>query len=134
MKTCPKCCKEFPQSNFYKDRVRSDGLSRICKPCSNNKTKKYYTNNREKVRAKRRIYEMRYYYGMEFEHYQKLSDKQNGVCAICGGNPENWLAIDHDHKTGQIRGLLCRTCNSALGLFKDDPTVLDKAAQYLRTI
>jgi hypothetical protein len=55
---------------------------------------------------------------------------QRGVCAICGEAIE--LHCDHSRRTGKTRGLLCRTCNAALGMFKDSPTRLKRALCYLR--
>ena len=61
-----------------------------------------------------------------------MHDAQGGLCAICGRKqPEKWLAVDHDHETGVIRGLLCSRCNSGLGQFKDNPDRLRLAADYL---
>ncbi len=67
--------------------------------------------------------------------YEELFKEQDGVCAICK-QPEQskrykTLCVDHNHDTEQIRGLLCSTCNRALGLFKDSKEVLNKAIQYL---
>jgi Recombination endonuclease VII len=64
----------------------------------------------------------------------ELFERQNGTCAICGR--EEWekvkvLGVDHDHKTGRVRGLLCTDCNMGLGKFKDDPALLRKAIKYL---
>jgi hypothetical protein len=57
---------------------------------------------------------------------------QSGVCAICGGgNGDRRLAIDHDHMTGRVRGLLCSACNRAIGLLRDSPDRFTKAATYL---
>lgn len=75
-------------------------------------------------------------YGINSEDYSKIYKKQNGLCLICQ-KPEadiygNLLAIDHDHKTGKVRGLLCRKCNSALGLLKDDINNIKRAVSYLR--
>lgn len=69
---------------------------------------------------------------------ESLYASSNGVCQICGkpqtgfknGGQKN-LAIDHCHKTGKVRGLLCTKCNTALGKFNDDPSLLRKAAEYL---
>lgn len=67
-----------------------------------------------------------------------MHEEQNGLCAICG-NPEKafmktkvmYLAIDHNHKTGEIRGLLCTNCNNGLGRFKDNIDLLNKAIAYI---
>lgn len=79
-------------------------------------------------------------YGMTLDDYEKKFNDQNGVCDICG-RPEvsidkrnktvRALAVDHCHKTGKVRALLCQKCNTALGKFNDDPQLLRKAAEYL---
>jgi hypothetical protein len=68
-------------------------------------------------------------YGIEPEVYDAILIEQNGRCAICFKNAD--LHIDHDHKTGKPRGLLCGSCNRGLGLFQDDPAVLQLALYYL---
>lgn len=71
-------------------------------------------------------------HGLTLQDYQQMLDAQNGVCAICGREPgKNKLAIDHDHKTGIIRGLLCFRCNYGLGWFQDDLTRIYKAIAHL---
>lgn len=77
-------------------------------------------------------------FGLSLEQYKEMHDRQNGKCAICN-NPETQmrsgkikaLAVDHDHKTGAIRGLLCSDCNTGIGKLKDDPKVIQSAIQYL---
>lgn len=74
-------------------------------------------------------------YGITVEDYNRLLGEQRGLCAICM-QPETRpnrerLCIDHCHKTGKIRGLLCQKCNSALGYMKDDPATLQRAITYL---
>lgn len=84
-----------------------------------------------KVRGDKRHLERKF--GITVEQYETLFHQQNGTCAICLSAPtlERRLAVDHCHKTKIIRGLLCFSCNSALGHFKDDPNILRKAAVYL---
>lgn len=87
----------------------------------------------------RRELEFKRYYNISFADYQRLHAAQNGLCAICD-KPESsvhngkvrWLAVDHCHTTAVVRGLLCMNCNSAIGRLGDDPTMLEKAAAYLR--
>lgn len=73
--------------------------------------------------------------------YDKMLEAQGGGCAICGRKPSRTivgkqirtrLALDHNHATGEVRGLLCRTCNVSLGMFGDRPELLEAAAKYLR--
>lgn len=66
--------------------------------------------------------------------YDEMLERQGGVCAICGAppTPKAQLCIDHCHDSGKIRGLLCFSCNFAIGLLKDDRSRLEKAIQYLK--
>lgn len=73
-------------------------------------------------------------YGISIHDYEAMLHAQGGVCAICGAAPKKKpLVVDHDHKTGKVRGLLCNGCNSGIGHFRDDITALDAAATYLRS-
>jgi hypothetical protein len=77
-------------------------------------------------------------FGITLEEYDRRLEEQNFGCAICG-QPETStykgtvrrLAVDHDHETGEIRGLLCGSCNSGIGLLKEDPEILLAAVDYL---
>jgi len=83
---------------------------------------KYYkTSNRRKN------------YNLEPHEYDKLIQDANNLCMICKSPPgRKSLNIDHDHKTGKVRGLLCHGCNTAIGLMKDDVNILTKAIKYLK--
>lgn len=71
-------------------------------------------------------------YGLSAEQYYAMSEAQDGVCWICSGaDKKKALSVDHDHKTGKIRGLLCTKCNVALSAFKDDIRLLFRAVTYL---
>jgi hypothetical protein len=77
-------------------------------------------------------------YGLSREDYELLESEQEGLCAICQKSPVgrgkmNFLVVDHCHTAGHIRGLLCGNCNIAIGLFEDDPGILESAIAYLRT-
>lgn len=79
-------------------------------------------------------------YGLTEVDYDRMLASQGGCCAICGANvpgknrgstrPDSFC-VDHDHRTGKVRALLCRGCNSGLGHLKDDPALLRRAADYL---
>ena len=73
--------------------------------------------------------------GIDFtvKKYRAMLDKQGGVCAICLDPPRGkWLAVDHNHHTGVIRGLLCDYCNRRLLIVRNTPDVLERAVAYLR--
>lgn len=95
---------------------------------------------REANRDWQRDYLLRRNYGISLNDYNELVITQCGACAICGdvpceepdaGRNQMRLHVDHDHKTGEIRGLLCSDCNRGIGFFKDDPEMLKRAAHYL---
>jgi hypothetical protein len=76
-----------------------------------------------------RKYALKYSYRLTPQEYQKLVDNQNGQCAICKEITK--LVVDHNHISGEIRGLLCHLCNTGLGLFKDDSNRLKGAIKYM---
>ncbi len=74
---------------------------------------------------------LRYTYGLGLEDFHGLAARQFGQCAICG-NDEVKLVVDHSHDTGQVRGLLCKLCNSGISFLQDSPTIMENAAKYIR--
>lgn len=128
---CVKCGEIKPlEEGFYRNPSSKSGWHTACKSC-----RILYANKRQKKEYKRvrHTHYMRKY-GISLEHYNTLHTKQSGLCAICH-KPETgrfkFLAVDHCHKTGEIRGLLCHLCNKALGGFNDDPILVKKALDYL---
>ena len=80
-----------------------------------------------------REYRLKRRFNLTQEDYDILFEQQNGVCDICGGtNNGRTLAVDHNHVTGAVRGLLCLTCNAAIGMLQDDITLLASAIVYLK--
>lgn len=77
-------------------------------------------------------------YRMTPECFNRLWAEQDGKCLVCEvsleprGRTSNAACVDHNHDTGEVRGLLCRGCNHGIGCLKDDPKVLEAAARYLR--
>ena len=99
----------------------------------NFKSKEWYFKNLEKSKIASRKFKLKKF-GITLQDYEDLLTFQASGCTICGKTiTENGrlFAIDHDHKTGKVRGLLCSTCNVALGLMKDNPELLNKAIKYL---
>jgi hypothetical protein len=82
-----------------------------------------------------RKFQLKRKYGLTLEEYDALLEEQAGGCAICGGtNPSGFrLAVDHNHETGEVRGLLCTNCNFVLGYSHDDPALLRKTIRYLES-
>jgi len=130
MKKCTSCKEIKGYSEFYKNKSTEDGFRPDCKKCANISSKKWNGNNREKVRLSYNYWNT----GVKPELYKEFLELQNGLCAICGktneDNKKN-LAVDHDHKTGKIRGLLCNRCNIGIGYLEDNIKTLKSAAKYL---
>lgn len=93
---------------------------------------KWKRDNRDKVAVYWRRQWLKKAYNLTIEQYDILLEAQNGRCAICRSLPEKdrRLAVDHNHETGRVRGLLCSKCNRGLGLFQDDARLLEEARRY----
>lgn len=96
------------------------------------KVKAYNAKNPDKKKDQH----LREHFGISLTDYQEILAKQKGKCAICGSTTSKvkiakYLYVDHDHNTGEIRGLLCNNCNFGIGQFKDDVNLLLKAVEYL---
>lgn len=98
--------------------------------------RKYQTEHKEKIKRKN----LRQY-GLTLEAYRALLEVQQNLCAICGkpetqptkyGDGTRALSVDHDHKNGQVRGLLCTWCNVRLGMMNDDIELFEKMINYLK--
>jgi hypothetical protein len=137
-KICTKCKEEKNLSEFKNRRGEQKHLLHSwCKSCEYKAAQEWRKVNPEKVRvyrakdpwtfkkrlARRRITE---------EQFWSMYESQDGKCAICLQDiaPEN-SAIDHNHTTGKIRGILCKSCNRGIGLLKDSHEVLSRASDYL---
>jgi hypothetical protein len=95
----------------------------------------YYEKNKRKIAKQQRTSRLKRAFGLSLAAYRSLYKKQKGKCAICGkrgSGKRKRLFVDHDHRTGKVRGLLCNKHNRGLGHFNDDPLLLLKAAHYLK--
>jgi len=132
-KVCTKCGNEYLATlDFFSANNKIGlGLTSWCRVCVAEYHQEYRTNSHNcKVISCRK-------FGISVEEYDAFLEKQNNVCAICGSQPspnngKQMFAVDHDHETGNVRGLLCTRCNPMLGFAKDNPETLLKAAQYLK--
>lgn len=108
LKKCPRCHKLLPKTEFTES-------SHYCRNC-------------------RRDYDWQYRYGISPEQYMQIWEAQGGKCKICGKEPKEgeYLHIDHDKQTGEIRGLLCGKCNRGLGMFDEETKNLVKAIKYIK--
>jgi len=92
----------------------------------------YLERDRARVRSWRQKKRLESVYGISQKQYEIMLARQGGLCAICNIKPDKTLCVDHCHETGQVRGLLCNSCNSMLGFSKDSPRRLEAGAVYLR--
>jgi hypothetical protein len=127
-----KSCRERPRTHY----------SLHCLPCNRISQAEWRSKNPERARS--HVYKSKF--GIDLEQYRTLLEKQGGLCAVCL-QPETinsrsrWvknttkkraLAVDHDHKTGKVRGLLCSGCNTALGKLGDDEHRIRALLAYLQ--
>lgn len=161
-KICCKCKTEKDNKYFAKDNCQKDKLHSYCKECVNIISKKYYYKNKEKIQKRmnkyssehreqkreyaktwyiknkdrKKEYHIRKAFGIDISKYNIILKNQNNKCAICdidNNNLNRSLVIDHCHKTGKIRGLLCGRCNLMLGNIKDNKNILKKMIKYLNS-
>lgn len=146
LKLCPVCKTEKPKELFSRDAGKPNAIGQYCLACVSVKTAMHRAQNPESVKASQRLSYAKNYesrtrpyillknFNFSADAYEALLDKQNGLCAICFMPPSGrvkWLCVDHNHTTGEIRGLLCNHCNRAIGLLRDDPQIAANAADYL---
>ena len=133
-KICCDCHIEKDTSEFNKQLDRKCGVAGRCKQCQSIYHKQWYTKNKERMKERFRKNNYSLRYNITIEDYEKLLAKQNNSCAICystKGSANKRLAVDHNHQTGVVRGLLCDECNTGLGKFKDNTSLLTNAIAYL---
>jgi hypothetical protein len=114
-KVCNGCLQVLPIARFPQQKGTTIGKASKCQHCL----------------------KLWHCYRMTRAEYDALLMEQDGVCAICREpgktkKDQELLCVDHGHRPGRIRGLLCASCNSALGLFRDDPAIVAHACQYLQ--
>jgi len=160
MRACTRCNVIKDLGDFYKNSRNKSGIDCWCKSCHSIANKKYCLENRDRVNTRKRLYvlknktrisaqrkefrknnsesiagqKLQWSYGISILEYNHFLSLQNHCCCICNMHQSTLsqrLAVDHDHKTGKIRGLLCGKCNKGIGLFKDSIELMRKAINYL---
>lgn len=140
-KQCNKCGEVKSTADFHVRRASPDGLQPRCKPCNQAVARAWDLANPERAEASRRkwarsnpdkirAHKRKHKYGLEDYEFKAIYVSQRGCCAIC----EQRLVvpcIDHNHGTGEVRGLLCTTCNTGIGHLRDSPVLLTRALEYV---
>lgn len=141
-KQCGQCEEVKDRSEFSKSKDGKYGpiLRTECKACQAINARDWYRNNPQRANDNRRRWQLKKEYGLTVDQYNAMREAQGGACAICGEDEPSEhgrtgtkfrLSVDHDHKTGAVRSLLCQKCNRAIGLFGDNPELVQKAVEYL---
>ena len=136
-KRCCKCKRWLPLSCFSRNKVKWDGLQERCNECRKEHwiAVGQYTKTIPPLEVRRRRHRIQVIksYGISEEEFTAMLEAQNYRCAICG--TEDWgrpsPSIDHDHKTGKVRALLCNRCNRVLGLAEESAVLLEKMSKYI---
>ena len=122
-RTCSSCSTPKPFAFYAPSKTGYAGFESRCRDCS------------KSAARSSRLMSM---YGITEDDYQRMFESQGGRCFVCGFRPKTIpLAVDHDHKTGLVRGLLCSKggvgCNGTLGMFKDNVEIFRRFVEYLET-
>ena len=143
-KRCPRCTKRKTLQSFFKGNC-GHGRQAYCKLCAKDYGRERYQDNPEYFaeisRAWRkknpdwaRSWKLKTLYGVTLEEYHKIFEKQGKCCAVCKikvPTKPGWC-LDHNHKTGEMRGILCPKCNRGLGYLDDSAKNLKNAIEYLK--
>jgi len=128
MKLCKKCNINKSLNEFFKDVKMKDKYKSFCKNC--------YNEDPSRSSKYRKNFELNRKYGIDINKFTELFNNQNNKCKLCEseiprGTRKKWC-VDHCHKTGKIRGIICNNCNLGLGVFDDNINYLNKAIEYLQ--
>ena len=126
------CGKHMPVFLYGKDKSRKDGLNPYCTPCSKRRGAEY--NAKYRANGQARWMKLKHKFGFSKEDYEAMWEAQGKCCAICKTTEARGRGdfhVDHNHKTDEIRGILCAECNVGIGKLLDSPKVLKSALAYL---
>ncbi len=161
MKVCTKCGKMLSLGMFQANLRAKDGRASACKECYKdyrdnqkqkkkeydkqryhaerkkrlNQVKEWQDNNKEKVAMYKVSSHLTRKYGLNIKEFQAILEAQDNKCACCGnleGPGNERFVVDHDHKTGDVREIICQKCNLTIGLVDDDIDNLNHCIVYLK--
>lgn len=130
-KVCSKCGISQPLKFFPKNKGCKNGIRSVCKLCVNEYRKKWWRNGGG--RERQRDTNLKRAYGIDSSEWQRLFELQKGQCASCGRHQSEMsksLHVDHCHRSGKIRSLLCDKCNRALGIMDENAVAIKKLSEY----
>lgn len=143
-KRCPRCRRVLPLDSFHKNKRHADGHTNVCKKCANKNARAWHSQNREKAlaagrdvrrrrtRAQREafnLYQRCWLYKITREELAAITEAYGGRCGICEKKGKR-LGLDHNHETGQVRGLVCVSCNWKIAVV-ESPTLLARIQTHL---
>lgn len=155
LKQCTRCNIEKDIRLYACDKYKKDGRRSQCKECNKLDHLKRYTANPARERARCDAYrafqkienpgklelsskktKLKSTYGMTIEDFENMKDAQGGCCYVCRVAETSLkgrsLCVDHDHNTGKIRKLLCNSCNTSLGLLKENIDIMESLIAYVK--
>lgn len=128
----PEVKKQYFKEYYQRRKAKLDHYKKEWIEQNPDKPAEYSKKYNEKTKVKRSEYQRKRLYGLSPEDLARMLEEQNNKCALCFRSfEEAKIFVDHCHYTGSVRGLLCPSCNTALGLIKDDTGWLNRAKKYL---
>ena len=130
-RTCMTCREEKLTTDFYVRNNINMVRHSSCKECDKARSRLRHQQNPDRTRNN----DLKRNYGITIDEHTQMYEEQDGVCAVCekpGDGKWKKLCVDHDHKTGKVRQLLCRNCNMVLGQVGDNINLLEEMIKYLQ--
>jgi hypothetical protein len=124
VKTCSICGVEKDLSEFY-------SRHKFCKPCATTRSRERQRNNPDQWKIQKN-YDLKRKYGIDLDQFNTILASQDCCCVVCGSIKS--LVVDHNHSTGDVRGILCSSCNVSAGRMGDSPSRLRALADYLEDV